>query len=197
DARVSARLATLAKEPGHVARKVGEGAAALPTAAKSLDAVYEVPYLAHATMEPMNCTADVRKDGVTLWAPTQFQAGPRLLGGASRGVAAKIAGVAVDQVTVHTTHVGGGFGRRAEMDFVTEACEVSKAVGKPVKVIWSREDDIRHDQYRPAARHELRGGLTADGGALAWTHRIVSPSIIAKFIPAWVPGVILHLGGPL
>jgi len=197
DARVSARLATLAKEPGHVARKVGEGAAALATTPKTLAAVYEVPYLAHATMEPMNCTAEVRTDGVTLWAPTQFQAGPRLLGGASRGVAAKIAGVAVDQVTVHTTHVGGGFGRRAEMDFVTEACEVSKAVGKPVKVIWSREDDIRHDQYRPAARHELQGGLAADGGALAWTHRIVCPSIIAKFIPGWLPGFVAHLGGPL
>jgi isoquinoline 1-oxidoreductase beta subunit len=197
DAQVSARLEALAKGPGHVGRKVGNGASALATAAKSVDAVYEVPYLAHATMEPMNCTADVRGDGVTLWVPTQFQAGPRLLGGGSRGAAAKVAGVAVDRVAVHTTHVGGGFGRRAEMDFVTEACEVSKAVGKPVKVVWSREDDIRHDQYRPAARHELRGGLAADGTALAWTHRIVCPSIIAKFIPGWVPGFLLHLAGPL
>jgi isoquinoline 1-oxidoreductase subunit beta len=197
DAGVSARLEALAREPGHLARKAGDGAAALATAAKTLDAVYELPYLAHATMEPMNCTADVRADGVTLWVPTQFQAGPRMLGGGSRGVAAKIAGVPVEKVTVHTTHLGGGFGRRAEMDFVTEACEVSKAVGKPVKVIWSREDDIRHDQYRPAARHELRGGVSADGGALAWSHRIVCPSIISKFIPGWVPGFVLHLGGPL
>ena len=199
DASVSARLEALARGPGHVAGKVGEGdaAAALATAARRLDAVYELPYLAHATMEPMNCTADVRGDGVTLWAPTQFQAGPRLVGGGSRGAAARVAGVSVERVTLHTTHLGGGFGRRAEMDFVTEACEVSRAVGKPVKVVWSREDDIRHDQYRPAVRHELRAGLGADGSPLVWLHRIVCPSITAKFIPGWVPGFVAHLAGPL
>jgi isoquinoline 1-oxidoreductase beta subunit len=199
DAGVSARLEALAKEAGHVARKVGQGALALTGggAAKTLDAVYEVPYLAHATMEPMNCTADVRADSATLWAPTQFQAGPRLVGGGSRGAAAKIAGIPPGRVTVHTTHLGGGFGRRAEMDFVVEACELSKAVGKPVKVIWSREDDIRHDQYRPAARHQLRGAVAADGAPLAWTHMVVCPSIIAKFIPGWLPGFVAHLGGPL
>jgi isoquinoline 1-oxidoreductase beta subunit len=197
DARISARLEALAGEQGHVARKLGEGAAAPNAEGKTIDAVYEMPYLAHATMEPMNCTADVRADGVSLWVPTQFQAGPKLLGGGSRGAAANVAGVSLDRVQVHTTHLGGGFGRRAEMDFVVEACQVSKAVGKPVKVIWSREDDIRHDQYRPVSRHVLRGTIAADGAPLVWTHRVVCPSIIAKFLPAWLPDFVAHLGGPL
>jgi CO/xanthine dehydrogenase Mo-binding subunit len=180
-----------------VGRKAGNVATAFPAAAKVLDAVYEVPYLAHGTMEPMNCTADVRAGSVTVWAPTQFQAGPKLLGGGTRGVAARIAGVPLGMVTVHTTNLGGGFGRRFEMDFVAEACEASKAMAAPVKVIWSREDDIRHDQYRPAARHQLRAGLDAEGRLQAWSHQVVSPSIIAKFLPGWIPGFVAHLGGPL
>ena len=197
DAAIGARLEALAGEKGHVARKVGQGAAAPNAGGKTVDAVYEMPYLAHATMEPMNCTADVGRDAVTVWAPTQFQAGPRLLGGGTRGVAAKVGSVSRDRVEVHTTHLGGGFGRRAEMDFVVEACQVSKAVGKPVKVIWSREDDIRHDQYRPVSRHVLHGGIAADGAPMVWTHRVVCPSIIAKFLPAWLPSFVAHLGGPL
>jgi isoquinoline 1-oxidoreductase subunit beta len=195
DAAVSARLAELSGGAGALAHRAGEGAAAV--AARTLEAVYQVPYLAHATMEPMNCTAHVRPDGVTLWVPTQFQTGPRMLGGATRGVAARIAGVAMQDVTVHTTHLGGGFGRRAETDFVAEACQVSKAVAAPVKVIWTREDDTRHDQYRPAARHLLRGGLGPDGIPLLWTHHIVCPSIIAKFMPRWLPRFATRIAGPL
>ncbi len=197
DAAVSARLEELGRAPGKLARTAGQGGEFGASAARMLDAVYEVPYLAHATMEPMNCTADVRADGVTLWVPTQFQAGPRMLGGGTRGVAAKVCGVPLSRVTVHTTHLGGGFGRRSETDFVAEACEVSKAVGGPVKVIWSREDDIRHDQYRPAARHQMRAGLAADGSPVGWSHHIISPSIIAKFLPGWLPDFVAHLGGPL
>jgi len=197
DAGVSARLEALAGTSGHSARQTGDLAQGFAASARTLDAVFQVPYLAHAAMEPMNCTADVRADSVTVWAPTQYQAGPRLLGGGTRGAAAKAGGVSVDRVTVHTTHLGGGFGRRAETDFVVEACEVSRAVGAPVKVIWSREDDIRHDQYRPAARHVLRAGLDASGGLVAWSHRIVSPSIVAKFLPSWLPGFVAHLAGPL
>ncbi len=197
DAVVSARLTALAGTTGHNARKTGDIAQGFVDSAKTLDAVYEVPYLAHAAMEPMNCTADVRPDSVTVWAPTQFQAGPKLLGGGARGAAAKAGGVPVDRVTVHTTYLGGGFGRRAESDFVVEACEVSRAMRAPVRVIWSREDDIRHDQYRPAARHVLRAGIDASGAPLAWSHRIVSPSIVAKFLPSWLPGFIAHLAGPL
>jgi isoquinoline 1-oxidoreductase subunit beta len=195
DAAVSARLEELSHGAGNAARKTGQGGVA--SAARTLEAVYEVPYLAHATMEPMNCTADVRPDRVTLWVPTQYQTGPKLLGGGSRGVAAKHAGVGMHDVTVHTTHLGGGFGRRAETDFVAEACQISKAVGAPVKVVWSREDDTRHDQYRPAARHLLRGGLGADGAPLLWVHHVVCPSIIAKFMPSWLPGFATRLAGPL
>jgi isoquinoline 1-oxidoreductase beta subunit len=195
DAAVSARLTELTRQPGHLARKTGQGAAA--GAARFFEAVYEVPYLAHATMEPMNCTADVRPDRVTLWVPTQYQTGPKLLGGGTRGMAAKLAGVSMRQVTVHTTQLGGGFGRRAETDFVAEACEISRLVGAPVKLVWSREDDIRHDQYRPAARHLLRGGLGNDGMPIVWSHRIACPSIIAKFMPRWLPRFATHLAGPL
>jgi isoquinoline 1-oxidoreductase beta subunit len=197
DASISARLLALAREKWKEARKVGQGALGIAGSAKILDAVYELPYLAHATMEPMNCTADVRRDSVTLWVPTQFQTGPKLLGGGSRGAASKATCVAMDKITVHTTHLGGGFGRRSETDFVTEACEVSKAAGAPIKLVWSREDDIRHDQFRPAARHVLRAGVGADGSVTGWYHHIVCPSIIAKFLPGWLPGFVARLGGPL
>jgi len=197
DAAVSAALEALAAQEGRIARKVGDVATGFTGAAKSLDAVYEVPYLAHGSMEPMNCTADVRADSATVWVPTQFQSGPRLIGGGTRGAAARAAGVPVDRVTVHTTNLGGGFGRRAEMDFVIEACDVSRAVQAPVRLIWSREDDTRHDQYRPAARHVLRAALGPDGTPLAWSHRIVAQSIVAKFLPGWIPDFITHLGGPL
>jgi isoquinoline 1-oxidoreductase beta subunit len=197
DAGVSAQLEALGKAEGKVARSAGMGGDFTADPARTLEAVFEVPYLAHATMEPMNCTADVRADSVTVWAPTQFQAGPRMLGGGTRGVAARVGGVPLSRVTVHTTHLGGGFGRRSETDFVAEACRVSKAVGAPVKVIWSREDDIRHDQYRPAVRHQLRAGLGADGTPVGWSHHVISPSIIAKFLPGWLPDFVAHLGGPL
>jgi isoquinoline 1-oxidoreductase beta subunit len=197
DASVSAQLTALAQGKGKEARKVGQGAAAIAGSAQTVDAVYELPYLAHATMEPMNCTADVRADMVTLWVPTQFQTGPKLLGGGARGAAAKATGIPMNRITVNTTHLGGGFGRRSESDFVTEACEVSKAAGTPIKLVWSREDDIRHDQFRPAARHVLRAGIGADGDVTGWYHHIVCPSIIAKFLPGWLPAFVAHLGGPL
>src|SRR5439155_487299 len=139
----------------------------------------------------------VRPNGVRLWVPTQFQAGPRLVGGGARGVAAKIAGVSPGQVEVYTAHLGGGFGRRFELDFVVEACQLSRAVGKPVKLIWSREDDIQHDHYRPVGYHRLRGGLDASGNPVLWRHHVVCPSIVAKFIPGFVPGWMTHLAGPL
>ncbi|HTL05946.1 MAG TPA: xanthine dehydrogenase family protein molybdopterin-binding subunit [Gemmatimonadales bacterium] len=195
DAGVSARLAELAKQGGKLARKLGQGAAA--PVSRTLDAVYEVPYLAHATMEPMNCTAHVRAGGVELWVPTQFQTGPKLLGGGTRGVAARLASVSMERVTVHTTHLGGGFGRRAETDFVAEAVRIAREVKAPVKLVWTREDDVRHDQYRPAARHLLRGGLGAAGLPELWSHLVVCPSIIAKFLPRWLPGFATRLAGPL
>jgi isoquinoline 1-oxidoreductase beta subunit len=130
-------------------------------------------------MEPMNCTAHVRADGVDIWAPTQFQTG-------AQGLGAQLGGVPPEQVRVHTTYLGGGFGRRFELDFIIEALETSKAVGVPVKVIWSREDDIRHAQYRPASLHRFRAGVDAAGRPVAWTHRIVAPSIMARVFPNMV-----------
>lgn len=195
---LAAEMRRLADGPGRSARVVGDAAGALAAATQRLEVEYALPFLAHACMEPMNCTADVRPDQVTVWAPTQFQSAPRIMaGGGARGIAASIAGVPIADVEVITTFLGGGFGRRSEQDFVADACEVSKAVGRPVKVIYSREDDIQHDFFRPASLHRLAAGLDADGRPTAWRHRVVSPSIIARFIPDRVPDVLAHLAGPM
>jgi isoquinoline 1-oxidoreductase beta subunit len=124
-------------------------------------------------MEPMNCTAHVTDGAVTLWVPTQSPGGHQAL-------AAKLAGVAPEQVTVHTTMLGGGFGRRGEPDFVTDAVETSKAVKAPVKVVWTREDDIQHGFYRPATYNRLRARVNAQGQPEAWWHRIVGPGILIQ-----------------
>jgi isoquinoline 1-oxidoreductase beta subunit len=160
--------------PGAEARKEGDAAAALAGAPKRLEAVYEAPYLAHATMEPMNCTADVRSDRVEVWVPTQFQT-------TTEGSALRISGLKPEQVHVHTTFLGTGFGRRAEQDFVVEALETSKAVGAPVQVTWTREDDMQHDFYRPASYCRFSAGLDAEGWPVAFTARLASPSIMARF----------------
>jgi isoquinoline 1-oxidoreductase beta subunit len=178
-ASIARQLATAAGRAGAQARHEGNPDRALAGAARRLEAVYETPFLAHATMEPMNATAHVRPDGVDIWAPTQFQGGAQQMGAA-------IGGVPADQVRVHTTYLGGGFGRRFELDFIQEALETSKAVGAPVKVIWTREDDTRHEFYRPASYHRLRAGLDADQRPSAWTHRVAAPSIMARVFPATV-----------
>jgi len=162
-------LAEKAKQPGAVARHDGD-ATAIERAAKKIEAVYDMPFLAHATLEPMNCVADVRPDGAEVWAATQS---PQW----GQGEVAKIAGVAADKVRFHTTLLGGGFGRRAMPDFVIEAAHVSKAAGKPVHVVWTREDDMRHDYYRPVSHHRLAAGADDKGEIVAWTHRVVAPSI--------------------
>jgi len=167
------------QQTGAIARKDGDVDAALGSAAKKVEAVYEVPFLAHATMEPMNCTADVRADGCDIYAPTQFQTFSQMTG-------AKVTGLKPEQVRIHTTYLGGGFGRRAEQDFILEAVEVSKAMNAPVQVTWSREDDMQHDFYRPAAFTKLTGGLDSDGWPLAWKCRVVSPSIMSRFFPGSV-----------
>ena len=177
---IRAQFASLANRPGVTARKDGNAAAALAGGAKRIEAVYEVPYLAHACMEPMNTAAHVRSDGVTVWSPTQYQMGN---GAGVRGIASKLTGIPEDKVEVHTTYLGGGFGRRFELDFVIDAIEASKAIGAPVKVVYSREDDIQHDFYRPATYNKLAAALDAKGAPVAWTHRIVGPSISARFGP--------------
>jgi isoquinoline 1-oxidoreductase beta subunit len=178
-ASIARLFAERAGRPGAQARHDGNPDRALAGAARRFEAVYETPFLAHATMEPMNCTAHVRPDGVDIWAPTQFQGGAHQMG-------ADIGGVAPEQVKVHTTYLGGGFGRRFELDFVLEALEASKAVGAPVKVVWSREDDTRHEFYRPASYHRMRAGLDAGNQPTAWTHRVVAPSIMDRVFPGSV-----------
>jgi isoquinoline 1-oxidoreductase subunit beta len=172
-AQISREYASLARQPGRVARSEGDVAKALAAAGRTLEAVYQVPYLHHATMEPMNCTAHVTADACTVWAPTQNPGG-------SQAIAAKLTALPVEQVSVHTTLLGGGFGRRGEVDFVIDAVETSKAVGAPVKVVWTREDDMQHGFYRPATYNVLRAALDERGLPSAWFHRIVGPGIVAQ-----------------
>ena len=166
-------LARLEGSAAAVAAARGNVAAALAGAEKKLEAVYELPYLAHATMEPLNCLAHVRPDGVEIWVGTQMQT-------TDQAAAAQIAGVKPGQVVIHTMFLGGGFGRRANpaADFVKEAVKVSKAAGVPVKVIWTREDDMRGGYYRPRTYNVIRAGLDVNGLPVAWQHRIVGQSII-------------------
>ncbi len=196
---VTTRLHRLAAESeGREAVKRGRGARGLEGASTVVEAAYDLPYLAHACMEPMNATAVMRDGEVEVWVPTQSQAAPALFGGGSRGVAAKAAGVSQDRVTIHTTNLGGGFGRRSESDFVAEAVAVAAQLpGVPIRLLWTREDDVRHDFYRPGNHHALRAALGADGLPVAWAHHVVAPSIISRFIPGYVPQFVAHLGGPL
>ena len=172
---IAVLFAAKVAHPGAMAHHAGHPEAA-PAGATMIDAVYQTPFLAHATMEPMNCTAHVRPDGVDIWAPTQLQTGAQMTGAA-------IGGVPPEKVMVHTTYLGGGFGRRIEQDFIAEALETSKAMKVPVKVIWSREDDMQHDFYRTATHHQLRGGVDAQGKAVFLTHRMAAPSAMIRFFP--------------
>jgi isoquinoline 1-oxidoreductase beta subunit len=159
------------KETGGIARKEGDAAAGLAKAAKKIDAVYEVPYLAHAPMEPMNCTVHAKGDSVEAWIPTQSPT-------TARAVIAQALGIAPEKVNVHVTFIGGGFGRRGEgeLDFVLDAAEVAKQVKAPVKAAWSREEDMQHDYYRPASYVELSGGVDADGWPSVLQAKIACPS---------------------
>ncbi|MDY6814194.1 MAG: xanthine dehydrogenase family protein molybdopterin-binding subunit [Pseudomonadota bacterium] len=181
--RVRRRHQALADERGLRIRSEGDARGRLQATGERLQADYEVPFLAHATMEPMNATAEVRAESCTIWAPTQNQGG-------TRDVAAAITGLPLAQVQVHTTHLGGGFGRRVATDFIADAVECSQAVGRPVQVIWSREDDMRHDWYRPAMYHRLQAALDGQGQPEAWYHRVVGPSIVAQALPDLAPAAL-------
>jgi isoquinoline 1-oxidoreductase beta subunit len=170
-ATIQQELAALARQPGPVARREGDVMQALGQGGRVVEAVYDVPFQAHATMEPQNCTAHVRADACDVWAPTQNQTG-------TQREAMRITGLAREKVKVHVTMLGGGFGRRGQIDYVTDAVEVSKAVRAPVKVIWTREDDIRHDYYRPTTHNVFRAALGTDGRPVAWLHRIAGPGIL-------------------
>ena len=167
---------TEAGDPGLVARADGDAETALKRAARTHSAIYEVPLLAHATMEPMNCTADVHADGCDLYVGTQVQQ-------LSQAAAAVAAGVPPDRVRVHTTYLGGGFGRRLDVDFIPAAVAGSHALGRPVKVIWTREDDMTHDTYRPPALERISAGFDAAGKVDSFKLHIVSPLITARMFP--------------
>ncbi|HLF25010.1 MAG TPA: xanthine dehydrogenase family protein molybdopterin-binding subunit [Anaerolineae bacterium] len=164
-ARIRALLAQRIEE-----RRATSGDGREPGVATIVEATYEAPYLAHASMEPMNCLADVRADRADVWAPTQSaQDAQRSAVTASR--------LPRDDVHIHVPLIGGAFGRRIRVDYVSEAVQVSQAVGAPVKVVWTREDDVQHDFYRPASLHWLRAGLDAQGTPITWLHLIAASPI--------------------
>jgi isoquinoline 1-oxidoreductase beta subunit len=166
-ATIRAMFAAMAEKSGAVAHNRGNAEPALAGAARKIEAVYEAPYLSHAPMEPHSCVVDVRPDRCEIWAGTQIPS-------AARDAGVKITGLPPDKVDVHTLFLGGSFGRPGA--HVDEAVEIAKAVGVPVKLTWSREDDLQHDIYRPASYVRFAAGLDADGWPTAWTARIVCPS---------------------
>jgi isoquinoline 1-oxidoreductase beta subunit len=170
---LSKQFRETAKTPGKLVKKADQPDAAR-SAAKTLVAEYEVPFLAHAAMEPLNCTVEVRADSAEIWVGSQFQ-------GVDQMAAAKVLGMKPEQVKLNTMLAGGGFGRRANpaSDYIIEACEVAKEIKVPVKVVWTREDDLRGGYYRPMYVHRIEAGLDARGAIAGWNHAIVGPSIIA------------------
>ncbi len=172
--KMRADYLALAKTEGNIAVSIGDASGKINQSFKTVTAEYELPYLAHAAMEPLNVVVDLRKDACTIWTGTQSQT-------MDRAMAAKIADLKPEQVEIHTTFLGGGFGRRANprSDFVMEAVQVAKLIGKPVKVVWTREDDTRGGYYRPMWADHIEAGIDAEGRPLTWKHTIVGQSIVA------------------
>ena len=173
---ISKQLHAAVAGPAANFKRVGDADQAMAGAVKKIEATYELPFLAHATMEPMNFTADVRADGCDVYGPTQF---PQL----AEGVTMAVTGLPKEKVKVHTTFLGGGFGRRIDVDFIVQAVQISKAVGKPVKLVWTREDDMTHDFYRPVSVNTVSAGVDANGMPVAWKYRLTSPSVTARLFP--------------
>ncbi len=174
------QLEAASQKPGVIARKEspaqGDMAKVMAGAAQKVEAVYQVPFLAHATMEPTNCTVHVRKDGCDVWVGTQVAT-------RAQATAAQVTGLPPEKIRVHNHLLGGGFGRRLEVDFITQAVQIAKQVDGPVKVIWSREEDIQHDIYRPYYYDRLAAGLDGQGMPIAWSHRVTGSSIYARWAP--------------
>ena len=184
---IAADLAATARGgDGHVFHSRGDAATALASAASHVEALYEAPYLAHVTLEPPNCTARVAAGRVTLWLPTQVP-------GLARAAAARVAGVDEDAVDVHVTYLGGGFGRRLEVDVVAQAVRIAMDCGgRPVQLVWPRDEDIGHDFYRPAAAAWLRAGLDAEGRVTALDWHSAGDAIV----PRWMARTLPALAGP-
>jgi isoquinoline 1-oxidoreductase subunit beta len=175
-AAIVAELDQATRNAGAVAQTIGDVDRALAGAATKVEASYELPFLAHATLEPMNCTGDLRKDGCEIWVGTQAIA-------RVQAAAAKVASLPPEKVVVHNHLIGGGFGRRLEADGAARAVEIAKQVEGPVKVVWTREEDIQHDMYRPYWFDRLTAGLDANGMPIAWSNRFAGSSVLARWAP--------------
>ncbi|HZW13471.1 MAG TPA: xanthine dehydrogenase family protein molybdopterin-binding subunit [Noviherbaspirillum sp.] len=166
-----------AKSPGAIARNDGRALQAIAVSKRRIEAVYEMPFLAHATMEPINCTVKVENDRCDFWVGTQVPA-------SVQGEAAKLLGLPPEKVAVHNHYIGGGFGRRLEVDFTNEAVQFARQMkGTPIKFIWTREEDIQHDMYRPYYYDRVSAALDDNGRPLAWVHKITGSSIMSRFAP--------------
>ena len=191
-----AQRKVLGQKEGKVIFTTGDIHAEMDLATRLFEAAYDLPYQAHAAPEPMNCTADVREDKCDIWAPTQNQKG-------AEDITAKITGLPPAAITIHTTYLGGGFGRRALVDYVGEAVELSMKMKAPVKVIWTREEDVRHDYYRPSTHNILKAVIDNNGKPTAWLHRIVGadafgqalPKVITGLMPAYLPQFLKNAAG--
>ena len=175
-ADIVASMKDASQHSGAVARSEGDNAKAMAGAARQINAVYEVPFLIHAAMEPLNCTVHVRKDNCEVWVGSQVLT-------RAQAAAAAVTGFPLDKVTVHNHLLGGGFGRRLEIDSVTRAVQIAQHVDGPVKVVWTREEDVQHDMYRPYFYDRMSAGLAADGRPIAWSHRITGSSILKRWLP--------------
>ncbi len=173
---IARELEMALESPGAVANAIGNVDAALAGATTKIEARYEVPFLAHAALEPMNCTVDVRKDSCEVWVGNQVIA-------RAQATAAEVTGLPLDKVIVHNHLIGGGFGRRLEIDGITRAVQIAKHVQGPVKIVWTREEDIQHDMYRPYFSDRLSAGLDEKGMPVAWSHRFAGSSILARWLP--------------
>jgi isoquinoline 1-oxidoreductase beta subunit len=179
-AGIVADMMKVSQNTGAVATDKGGALKALDAGpGRRIDVVYEVPFLAHATMEPMNCTVDLKPDGCDIWVGTQVPA-------LAQGAAAKLTGLPVDKVRVHNHYIGGGFGRRLEVDNVIQAVAFAKLAKGPLKIIWSREEDIQHDMYRPYYVDRMSARIDDKGMPVAWFHRVTGSSIMARFAPPMV-----------
>jgi isoquinoline 1-oxidoreductase subunit beta len=176
---VSQGLADAMSKPAASIKQTGNVEQAMSGAAKKVEATYELPFLSHSPLEPMNFTADVRKNSALLIGSIQFQQ-------AALGMAAGITGLKPEQITIKTTFLGGGFGRRIDLDYMAQAVEISKAIGKPVKLVWTREDDMTHDFYRPTSLHRMSGALDAQGKPVAFALKMSSPSVTSRLFSALV-----------
>ena len=177
------QMAGASQNEGVVARNDGDFAKAIQGVAKKIDAVYEVPFLAHAAMEPMNCTVHFTNDSCDIWVGIQVVA-------RAQATAAQVTGLPPDKIQVHNHLLGGGFGRRLDVDGITQAVEIAKQVDGPLKVVWSREEDIQHDVYRPYYYDRFTAGLDGQGQLIAYHHRVTASSILARWAPpAFVNGL--------